>query len=90
MNKPFRTAVLTSVIALSGAFTTAAHAEGYRNEGGASASQYQGQDQQQQQQQNQGQNQGQNQTANGGHFGRPEFPWERTDKADALRSALAR
>ena len=30
------------------------------------------------------------QTANGGHFGRPEFPWERTDKADALRSALAR
>ncbi|MGI5870254.1 MAG: methionine adenosyltransferase [Kiritimatiellia bacterium] len=28
------------------------------------------------------------QTANGGHFGRPEFPWERTDKADALRSAL--
>ena len=30
------------------------------------------------------------QTANGGHFGRAEFPWERTDKADALRSALAR
>jgi S-adenosylmethionine synthetase len=30
------------------------------------------------------------QTANGGHFGRPGFPWERTDKADALRSALAR
>ena len=30
------------------------------------------------------------QTANGGHFGRAEFPWERTDKADALRSALPR
>ena len=28
-------------------------------------------------------------TASGGHFGRsePEFTWERTDKADALRSA---
>ena len=64
MNKSIRTAVLTSVIALSGAFTTAANAEGYRNEGGASASQYQGQDQQQQQQQ--GQQQGQNQTATGG------------------------
>ncbi len=28
------------------------------------------------------------QTANGGHFGRPEFPWERTDKVDAVRDAL--
>ena len=28
------------------------------------------------------------QTANGGHFGRPEFPWERTDKAEALRAAF--
>jgi S-adenosylmethionine synthetase len=28
-------------------------------------------------------------TASGGHFGRsePEFTWERTDKADALRKA---
>ena len=28
-------------------------------------------------------------TASGGHFGRsePEFTWERTDKADALRQA---
>lgn len=66
MNKTIRTAVLTSVVALSGAFSTVAQADGYRNEGGASASQYQGQDQQQQQQQQQGQNQGQSQTANGG------------------------
>ncbi|WP_027481792.1 methionine adenosyltransferase [Deinococcus pimensis] len=28
------------------------------------------------------------QTAAYGHFGRPEFPWERTDKADALRAEL--
>ena len=28
------------------------------------------------------------QTAAYGHFGRPEFPWERTDKAQALRAAL--
>lgn len=28
------------------------------------------------------------QTAVYGHFGRKEFPWERTDKADVLRSAL--
>ncbi len=28
------------------------------------------------------------QTAVYGHFGRKEFPWERTDKADILRSAL--
>ena len=27
------------------------------------------------------------QTAAYGHFGRPEFPWEQTDKADALRAA---
>ncbi|MBR0056606.1 MAG: methionine adenosyltransferase, partial [Kiritimatiellae bacterium] len=26
-------------------------------------------------------------TATYGHFGRPEFPWERTDRADALRAA---
>ena len=26
-------------------------------------------------------------TAVYGHFGREEFPWERTDKADALREA---
>lgn len=26
-------------------------------------------------------------TAAYGHFGRDEFPWERTDKADALRAA---
>jgi S-adenosylmethionine synthetase len=26
-------------------------------------------------------------TAVGGHFGRPEFPWERTDRAEALRDA---
>ena len=26
-------------------------------------------------------------TAAYGHFGREEFPWERTDKADALRAA---
>ncbi len=26
-------------------------------------------------------------TAVGGHFGRPEFPWEATDRADALRDA---
>lgn len=28
------------------------------------------------------------QTAVFGHFGRKEFPWERTDKVEALRSAL--
>lgn len=28
-------------------------------------------------------------TASGGHFGRPEFPWEKTDKVAALQSALA-
>ncbi|OQX29117.1 MAG: methionine adenosyltransferase [Spirochaeta sp. LUC14_002_19_P3] len=28
-------------------------------------------------------------TAAYGHFGRPEFPWERTDRADDLRSALS-
>ena len=28
------------------------------------------------------------QTAVYGHFGRKEFPWERTDKADQLRSAI--
>ena len=28
------------------------------------------------------------QTAAYGHFGRREFPWERTDKADALRDAV--
>lgn len=27
-------------------------------------------------------------TANGGHFGRPQFPWEKTDKTEALLSAL--
>ena len=27
------------------------------------------------------------QTAAYGHFGRPEFPWEQTGKADALREA---
>ena len=27
-------------------------------------------------------------TSNGGHFGRKRFPWERLDKADALREAL--
>jgi S-adenosylmethionine synthetase len=27
-------------------------------------------------------------TASYGHYGRPEFPWERTDKADALAKAL--
>ena len=27
-------------------------------------------------------------TSNGGHFGRPRFPWEKLDKADALREAL--
>ena len=27
-------------------------------------------------------------TSNGGHFGRRRFPWERLDKADALREAL--
>ncbi len=27
-------------------------------------------------------------TAVGGHFGRPRFPWERLDKAEALREAL--
>jgi hypothetical protein len=69
MNKTLRTAVLTSVIALSSAFTTAAYADGYRNEGGASANQYQGQDQQQQQQQGQNQGQGQSQVANGGQGG---------------------
>ena len=29
------------------------------------------------------------QTAAYGHFGRPEFPWERTDKAEQLRAELA-
>jgi S-adenosylmethionine synthetase len=29
-------------------------------------------------------------TATGGHFGRPEFPWERTDRSEALLSALPR
>jgi S-adenosylmethionine synthetase len=29
-------------------------------------------------------------TANYGHFGRPEFPWEKTDRVDALKSAVAR
>ena len=28
------------------------------------------------------------QTASGGHFGREGFPWERTDRADAVRDAL--
>lgn len=28
-------------------------------------------------------------TTSGGHFGRPEFSWEKTDKAEALASALA-
>ena len=28
------------------------------------------------------------QTATGGHFGRPEFPWEKTDKVEAIRAAL--
>lgn len=28
------------------------------------------------------------QTAAYGHFGRPEFPWEQTDKAEALRAAV--
>ena len=28
------------------------------------------------------------QTANGGHFGRPEYPWERLDKVEAVRAAL--
>jgi len=28
------------------------------------------------------------QTAAYGHFGRAQFPWERTDKAEALRQAL--
>jgi S-adenosylmethionine synthetase len=28
-------------------------------------------------------------TAAYGHFGNPEFSWEKTDKADALRSALS-
>ena len=28
-------------------------------------------------------------TTNGGHFGRDIFPWERLDKVDAIRSALA-
>ncbi len=28
------------------------------------------------------------QTAAFGHFGRKEFPWERTDKAEALRNAV--
>ena len=28
------------------------------------------------------------QTAQQGHFGNPDFPWERTDKADALRQAF--
>ena len=27
-------------------------------------------------------------TAAYGHFGRPEFPWEKTDKVDALLKAL--
>ena len=27
-------------------------------------------------------------TASGGHFGRAAFPWERTDRADAVRDAL--
>ncbi|MDO4247174.1 MAG: methionine adenosyltransferase [Deinococcus sp.] len=30
------------------------------------------------------------QTAAYGHFGRPEFPWEQTDKAEALRAAAQR
>ena len=28
------------------------------------------------------------QTATGGHFGRPEFPWEKTDKVEAIQAAL--
>ena len=28
------------------------------------------------------------QTAAFGHFGRKEFPWERTDKVEALRNAV--
>ena len=28
-------------------------------------------------------------TAAYGHFGRPEFPWEQTDKVSALQSAVA-
>ena len=27
-------------------------------------------------------------TSNYGHFGWPEYPWERTDKADAIRDAV--
>ena len=27
-------------------------------------------------------------TASFGHFGRPEFSWEKTDRVDALREAL--
>ena len=27
-------------------------------------------------------------TASYGHFGRPEFPWEKTDKVEALKAAL--
>ena len=27
-------------------------------------------------------------TTNGGHFGRPQFPWEKLDKVEALRDAL--
>lgn len=27
-------------------------------------------------------------TASYGHFGRPQFPWEKTDKADALKNAI--
>ncbi|MEG1529951.1 MAG: methionine adenosyltransferase domain-containing protein, partial [Clostridia bacterium] len=29
-------------------------------------------------------------TSNYGHFGRPEFSWEKTDKTDAINLALAR
>ncbi|HAR80471.1 MAG TPA: methionine adenosyltransferase, partial [Succinivibrionaceae bacterium] len=27
-------------------------------------------------------------TATYGHFGRPEFPWEKTDRVEALKDAL--
>jgi S-adenosylmethionine synthetase len=30
------------------------------------------------------------QTAKNGHFGNPDFPWEKTDRIDALLSAIER
>jgi S-adenosylmethionine synthetase len=30
------------------------------------------------------------QTAAYGHFGRPEFPWEKTDKVEALKALAAK